>query len=148
MKNKTIALIWATLSAVLCGSVIINAEPASDVSFAVSIGGTANAADREGAVWLITKRNAEIVQENASRAAANPPQPPLPLLLFGTADEIKTSYQALLEELLLKIHASYVSQSGIDAANKDQVANLWRNATEAARAAAKAELVSGQKPQK
>lgn len=68
----------------------------------VQITGTADTFDERQAVKV------QLAQENARRAASEPPLPPLPT---STGAERKTSYEQMFKDLNQRVHASYVQQT-------------------------------------
>ena len=94
------------------------------LTWSVDFSGNPDRSDRDAAQWLIDN-------ENARRAAMDPPLSPLP---SGNGAELKASYLAVLTETINSTHASYIQQ----AAEKTQqdVRELWRNASEVQRQAA------------
>jgi len=119
----------------------------------VNITGTPDADDKRVSLFMVgrenerrTIANAEIAQENARRAALDPPESALPLLTIlpsATAGERKNSYEIILAENIRKANLSYLKQAneaaGEDAAFKD-LRPLWADATPQKKAAAIAAL--------
>lgn len=89
-----------------------------------------NAADSDAATYIVEA-------ENERRAAADPPETPLP---YATGAELKASYLAMLESIIDRAHASYQKQSATKKLETENVKTLWQTATEAQRAAAVAAL--------
>jgi hypothetical protein len=83
------------------------------------------------------KRAAEyiVTQENARRAALDPPEDPLPM---STNGELKNSYEVVLTAILVGAHASYINQS--DVASLAEIKALWGPASDAQRNAARSAL--------
>ena len=71
--------------------------------------------------------------ENARRAAQEPPETPLP---DSTGAELKASYLTILLEIVTNAHASYSKQAAEQAAQSQDVKTLWQDATDSQRAAA------------
>lgn len=87
--------------------------------------GTADDFDTGAAKSIVT-------QENDRRALLVPPLPPLAM---ATGAQLKTSYLELLLERVKQIHLSYIEQVAEESLRAD-AKQLWRNATDAQRAAA------------
>jgi hypothetical protein len=75
--------------------------------------------------------------ENEKRAAADPPETPLP---DGTNAEVKSSYETILLEIITNAHASYTRQANEASQTENNVRARWNAATDAERAAALAAL--------
>lgn len=101
----------------------------STVIILANVTGSADEEDRRAIKLLID-------QENARRAALDPPGTPLP---DSTAAERKASYESVLALLLASAHASYIAQAG-DRVLLSQLKPLWQAANDAKRAAALAAL--------
>ena len=122
-------------------------------TLSVSITGTPDAEDRRVALFMIGRENARraidndaITQENARRAALDPPDASLPLIAIlptSTAGEIRSSYQTVLSENIRKANLSYIKQAN-EAAGEEQAFKdlkpLWADATPQKKAAAIAAL--------
>lgn len=100
----------------------------STVVITYNITGTADTEDRRAMEYVIA-------QENARRAALDPPEAALPM---STATERRVSYETVMAPRMAEIHRSYINQS--DVATLQEVRALWPAATDAKRAAALAAL--------
>jgi multidrug efflux pump subunit AcrB len=123
------------------------------ITITTNVVGAPDADDRRAMMFVIAKDNeriarinATITQENARRAALNPPEqalPLLPVLPSSTGAERKSSYESVLNATILRAHESYVTQAAAaveqDPAFKD-IRPLWADATPAKKAAAIAAL--------
>lgn len=117
----------------------------SELGWNVVFTGTPNANDREAAIWLIDKENAKIEQANAALAEG---ETPTPLYLKSNRAKLKASAQAILSKIIENAWDSFLVRAGQEAAAEDEVEKWYQEATEEARAAAKAALLAGQKPKR
>ena len=97
------------------------------ITFQVAFTGTPDEFDVRGATRIVE-------QENAKRSVDGDVLPQLPL---STGAELKASYLELLDNIVTGAHASYIAQAS---EAKQTVKELWKNATDAERAAALAAL--------
>ncbi len=103
----------------------------SAITFSVDFSGTPDEFDRAAAQFVIDA-------ENARRAAADPPETPLP---DSTAAEVKASYLGELGKAIDSAHANYAKAARTQEIEQ-QVRAAWSDATDAQRAAALAALTS------
>jgi hypothetical protein len=100
------------------------------IELTVDFTGRPDGFDREAAIMCIE-------QENERLAALDPPQDPLP---YETNAELKASYLAYLDQIVSQAHDSYKAQAAERNHSSENVKDLWKQATPAQRAAAKAAL--------
>ena len=93
-----------------------------------NVTGSLDQEDRRAMVYIIN-------QENARRAALDPPGEPLPI---STNVEIRQSYAVVQSALLTAAHLSYVQQSNV--ATLQDLREAWNTATDNQRNAALAAL--------
>jgi hypothetical protein len=94
------------------------------VTLTTAIGGTPDDKDRRAAMYAIDL-------ENERRALQDPPLDPLP---YGDNAELATSYRAVLDPVLNQLHEQYLQASDTTTL-EEQVKEVWKNATDAQRAA-------------
>jgi hypothetical protein len=93
------------------------------ITFTVTFTGSPDDFDVRGATRIVEL-------ENAKRTADGDVLPQLPL---ATDSQLKASYLEMLEAIITKAHANYIVQaSDVETSVRD----LWKNATDAERAAA------------
>lgn len=126
-------LLIAAIAALLSG--VAFADPVSALTFSVGATGTPNEFDVEAAAYVVAA-------ENVKRVANS--QAPLPT---STNAELKASYLQILTQMVLDIHTRYAKQAARQSEENEGLKDLWLNATQAARDAAKAALLADQKPQ-
>ena len=95
---------------------------------AANVTGALDQADKRAMLHIIN-------QENARRAALDPPVDPLSVV---DNQAIKASYEVVQSALLIAAHLSYVEQS--DVATLAEIRALWVPASDAQRNAARAAL--------
>lgn len=100
------------------------------IAIAANVTGTVDQGDKRA-------MDAQITAENARRAALETPGTPL---ANSTAAERKASYEVVLNARLAEVHASYVAQAGIDAADVRAIRQALPNATDAQLTAIKTTL--------
>lgn len=122
MKIKTLFL--TTL-----GSLLLALSLNAQLSFAVNVTGTPSENDILAATKIVE-------EENAKRAAEEPPGTPLP---YSNLSELASSYETVLASIVEKAHTGWAKAAKQEAL-ETQVKDLWLNATDAQRAAAVAAL--------
>lgn len=101
------------------------------LTFATTIGGTPDEKDLAAARLIVTR-------ENERRAALDPPEDPLPT---STPVEIRAGFLTVLDtQILPNAHASWIREAAEIQLAQQDVKSLWRDATDAQRAAAVAAL--------
>ncbi len=98
----------------------------AQLAFDVSVSGTPNSFDLDAATMVVT-------EENARRAAQDPPGTPLPT---GTTVQLRDSYLSILVQRVAEVHANYVKEAAARELREQNVKQLWENATPAQRQAA------------
>lgn len=71
-------------------------------------------------------------QENARRAALDPPEPELPI---SPGSALRASYQTALGYTLSQAHENYIRQAGESAANATEAKERWAISSDAQRLA-------------
>ena len=150
-----------TLLSLLVAALLVApaSAPAAPPEFLLEIPGALDAEVKETALAVLTEwneraagRNADIVAENARRAAETPPLPAFPLLtIYPVASDadIKASYAAfLVSQHLNGIHERLAALAAQKAANSAGFEKAFREATPAARAAAIQALRDGRRKKK
>jgi hypothetical protein len=99
-------------------------------TFTITISDVDVDADTDAAQYIVD-------QENARRAAADPPEDPL---LDSNGAELKASYTTVLEQTLLAAHVSYQKQAAAAKLDVQNIRTLWQSATNAQRDAARTAL--------
>lgn len=97
-------------------------------NFTVNITNASASADGQAATYIVD-------QENARRAALDPPLDPLPK---STNQELLNSYEAVLGQILASAHESYVKKAA--ETSLQEAKSRWEISSDAQRAAAVAEL--------